>query len=67
MQDRIVIRSQRHGGQAIRTSVNIPRELRQWLRSERDRRHLSESAIVTEALRIYRDIIAARGDTEQVA
>lgn len=67
MQDRIVIRSQRHGGEAIRTSVNIPRELREWLRSERDRRHLSESAIVAEALRVYRQIVTARSDTERVA
>lgn len=67
MQDRIIIRSQRHGGQGVRTSVNIPRELRHWLRAERERRRLSESAIITEALRVYREIVTARGESERVA
>ncbi len=45
------IRRQRHGIQAVRTSVNIPRDLRALLRQESRLQGVSESQIMTNALR----------------
>ena len=51
----------------IRTSVGARPSLAARLGAFALERFPFACAIVTEALRIYRDILAARGDTEQVA